>query len=130
MRQPRRTIVRAVCIASALSIVVLSLVPLQEPPIGDFALADKIGHASAYFVLAFLVFASLLPGPRLRLALLAACGCLLLGGAIELVQPLVERNREVGDLAANAIGSAGGAGLAAAVERLLRRVLLGSADRH
>ena len=108
----------------------LSLVPLQEPPIGDFALADKIGHASAYFVLSFLVFASLLPGPRLRLALLAACGCVLLGGVIELVQPLVARNRELADLAANAIGSAAGAGLAAAVERRLRRTLLQAAHRH
>jgi len=124
MQHTLRTTVRALTASLAVGIVLLSLLPLPEPPVGEFALADKIGHAAAYLGLSFLLFVSRLPGPRARLALTAAGCSVLLGGLIELIQPLVQRNRELGDLVADVAGSTLGALLGLAADRWLRRALL------
>lgn len=75
---------------------------------------DKLVHAVLFGVLAWLAARSFsaagLPRPRL-LALLAAAA---LGGAIELVQPLVARDRDLWDAIANATG--------AVVATLLQRI--------
>jgi len=80
--------------------------------VGDSPLADKIGHAAAYLVLGFLVYACLLPVPPLRGLLAAVTGCVLLGAVLELIQPWGQRNRELGDLLADAVGASAGALLA------------------
>jgi VanZ family protein len=85
---------------------------------------DKILHALAYLCLSFLLFASQLPGPRPRLVLVSVFGSLLLGGLIELIQPLTLRQRELGDLAADLAGAAAGALLALALVGPLKRLLL------
>jgi VanZ family protein len=85
---------------------------------------DKILHALAYLLLSFLLFASQLPGPRPRLVLVAVFGSLLLGGLIELIQPLTLRRRELADLAADLAGAAVGALLALALAGPLKRLLL------
>jgi VanZ family protein len=124
MQHPLRRFVRALTVCLALVIVLLSLLPLPQPPVADFLLADKIGHALAYLVLSFLVFASQLPGPRLRLVLAAVGSSVALGALMELIQPLTHRHRELGDLLANLVGSTVGALLALAVANWLKRLML------
>ena len=124
MRVRLNTIVRGVTAAVAVAIVLVSLLPIPQPRLDRFPLADKIAHGLAYLVLTFLLFASLLPGPRMRVLLVAIGGSLVLGGAIELVQPLMMRHRELADLAANILGTAAGSGIALAMSGFLRRLLL------
>jgi VanZ family protein len=123
MRVRLNTIVRGVTAAVAAAIVLLSLLPIPQPRLGRFPLADKMAHGLAYLVLSFLLFASQLPGPRVRVLLVAIGGSLVLGAAIELLQPLTMRHRELADLAANLLGSAAGGGLALALSSFLRRLL-------
>ena len=115
---------RAVTAAVAVTIVVLSLLPLPQPQLPGVDYMDKILHALAYLCLSFLLFASQLPGPRPRLVLVAVFGSLLLGGLIELIQPLTLRQRELADLAADLAGAAAGALLALALVGPLKRLLL------
>ena len=77
---------------------------------------DKTHHLIAYAALAGPVA---LAGPRGWGWVIA--GLLGWSGAIELVQPLVNRWRELGDLAANGAGLALGAAAGAALRRLSRR---------
>ena len=119
-----KTWVRAVTAAVAVTIVVLSLLPLPQPQLPGVHYMDKILHALAYLCLSFLLFASQLPGPRPRLVLVSVFGSLLLGGLIELIQPLTLRQRELGDLAADLAGAAAGALLALALVGPLKRLLL------
>jgi GNAT superfamily N-acetyltransferase/VanZ family protein len=122
-RVPPSTIVRVATAAVAVAIVLFSLLPIPQPELSRFPLADKIAHALAYLVLSFLLFASQLPGPWVRVLLVAVGGSLFLGGVIELVQPLTTRHRELADLAANLLGSTIGGGTAFALSGLLRRLL-------
>jgi VanZ family protein len=126
MRVPLRTIVRVATATVAAAIVLLSLLPIPQPQLGRFPLADKIAHALAYLILSFLLFASQLPGPRVRVLLVAIGGSLVLGGAIELLQPLTMRHRELADFAADLLGSATGGGTALALSGFLRRLLRGN----
>lgn len=119
-----KTWVRAVTAAVAAAIVVLSLLPVPQPQLPQVRFLDKILHALAYLLLGFLLFASQLPGPRLRLVLVAVFGSLLLGGVLELVQPLARRHRELADLAADLAGATAGALLAMVLVRPLKRLLL------
>lgn len=127
MRLPLRTIVRLATAAVAVAIVVVSLLPIPQPRLNRFPLADKVAHAFAYLVLSFLLFASQLPGPWVRVLLVAIGGSFLLGGAMELVQPLTMRHRELADLAADLLGSAAGAATALLLSDFLRRLLRGNA---
>ena len=124
-----KTWVRISAAAVAAAIVVVSLLPLPQPQIPGFAFTDKVLHALAYLLLGFLLFASQLPGPRPRLVVLSVLGSLLLGGLVELVQPLALRRRELGDLAADLAGAVAGALLALALVAPLKRLLLRARPR-
>ncbi len=115
--------VRAVTAAVAVAIVALSLLPVPQPRLPGVHFTDKILHALAYLGLSFLLFASQLPGPRPRLVLVSVLASLLLGGLIELIQPLVLRDRELGDVAADLAGAIAGALLALALTKLLKRLV-------
>jgi VanZ family protein len=119
-----KTLVRVVTGALAAVIVVLSLLPIPQPHLAGVHFMDKILHALAYLCLSFLLFASQLPGPRPRLVLVSVSASLLLGGLIELIQPLTLRDRELADLAADLAGAVAGALLALALVGLLKRLLL------
>jgi VanZ family protein len=129
MRLSPRTWVRAITVAVAVGIVAVSMLPIPQPQVGDVPLADKIAHGLAYVVLGFLLFASQLPGPRPRLVLVSITGSLVLGGLIELVQPLASRHRELGDLIADLVGATVGVLLALALTGFLKRLLLRSRSR-
>jgi len=120
--QPK-TWVRVVTGAVAVAIVALSLLPVSQPHLPGLHFMDKILHALAYLCLSFLLFASQLPGPRPRIILVSVLASLLLGGLIELIQPLTLRDRELGDLAADLAGAVAGALLALALVGLLKRLL-------
>jgi len=100
-------------------ILLLSLAPLPAPPI-DVEQGDKIGHALAYFALMGW-YAQLFD---VRRALLwRAAAFVALGGAIELIQPYVNRDAEWLDLGADALGVLLGLALAfTPVARLLQRL--------
>jgi VanZ family protein len=119
-----KTWVRAAAVAVAVTIVAVSLLPLPQPQIAGFDFTDKILHGLAYLLLSFLLFASQLPGPRPRLVILSVLGSLLLGGLVELIQPLASRHRELGDLAADLAGAVAGALLALSLVAPLKRLLL------
>ncbi len=106
---------RVTTLALLAAVTALSLAPLPAlppaPPGGD-----KTHHLIAYAALAGPVA---LAGPRGWGWVIA--GLLGWSGAIELVQPLVNRWRELGDLAANGAGLALGAAAGAALRRLSRR---------
>ncbi len=114
-----KTWVRLVTGAVAVAIIALSLLPVPQPHLPGVHFLDKFLHALAYLCLSFLLFASQLPGPRPRIILVSVLASLLLGGAIELLQPLTLRDRELADLA----GALAGALLALALVGLLKRWL-------
>lgn len=92
-------------------IILFSLLALPPLPDMEFRFMDKIQHFGAYLVLgatAFLAFHR----PRLwfRQALGVIMGCLLFGGAIEILQNFTGRSMEVMDLAADLSGAILGAG--------------------
>ena len=124
-----KTLVRVVTAAVAVAIIVLSLLPLPQPQLPGITFTDKILHALAYLLLSFLLFASQLPGPRPRLVLASVLGSLLLGGLLELIQPLALRRRELLDLAADLAGAGAGAVLALVLVGPLKRLLLRARPR-
>jgi VanZ family protein len=81
-----KTWVRAVTAAVAVTIVVLSLLPVPQPRLPRVQYLDKILHALAYLLLSFLLFASQLPA---RAAAGAGGGARqpAARGLIELIQP-------------------------------------------
>ena len=124
MRLSPKILVRSATAVLAAGIVVVSMLPMPQPQMEQVPLADKFAHGLAYLALGFMLFASQLPGPRARLVLVAVIGSLVLGGLIELIQPLAGRHRELGDLVADLVGSAAGAFLALALTGPLQRLLL------
>jgi VanZ family protein len=107
-----KTWVRAVTAAVAVTIIVLSLLPVPQPRLPRVQYLDKILHALACLLL------------RPRLVLVAVFGSLLLGGLIELIQPLTLRRRELADLAADLAGATVGALVALTLVGPLTRLLL------
>lgn len=98
----------------ALAIGYLSLSPLDQLPKAPGG--DKLHHFIAYACLTFpMMFADAQKWPRIMLPAIAY------GGAIELIQPHVNRYGEWLDFAANSAGCLIGAGLAIAASRLLAR---------
>jgi VanZ family protein len=97
----------------------LSLWP-KPPEIPGFRISDKIGHFVAYVILGAcaLAAAERKGVPEL---LIVTVACSLLGGILELVQPLVGRSRELADFMVDLAGSALGAGIAAAAALIKRR---------
>ncbi len=104
----------------ALAVVGLSLYPHPEKILGRMNLYDKAGHFAAYVVLAFLaVRAAGRGGPLVALA--AVAGSAALGGAIEMLQPLVGRHRDIVDFLVDLGGAALGATASTLVLALSRR---------
>lgn len=107
----------ALTIFLALAIGYLSLSPLDDLPKAPGG--DKLHHFIAYACLTFpMMFANAHKWPRIMLPAIAY------GGAIELIQPYVNRYGEWLDFAANSAGCLIGAGLAMAASRLLARAKL------
>ncbi|GAB4287494.1 MAG: hypothetical protein Kow0058_07160 [Roseovarius sp.] len=92
--------VRLAAWGASLAIAVLTLSPVAPTPPGAFDQADKLWHA-----LAFLLWAVPVTGgwrwPLGRVLAVAA----IFGGAIELLQPLGGRDRELADLGADLVGA-------------------------
>ncbi|HHH39060.1 MAG TPA: VanZ family protein [Sedimenticola sp.] len=84
----------------ALLIGLLSLTPL--PALPELPGGDKLQHFIAYAVLAFLATCA---RPGTRGLLLALTAVIAYGGIIELLQPYVNRYREMADLLANGAGA-------------------------
>jgi VanZ family protein len=85
--------------------------------LGRLSLYDKAGHFAAYVVLAFLAVRVLDARGRFFAVALAVAAAAALGGAIELVQPLVGRHRDMVDFIVDLGGSAAGAAFAALLRR-------------
>lgn len=82
----------------------LSLSPLPQLP--EIAVSDKLEHFAAYTVLGFLGGVS---RRSIRGMLWISLAIVAYGGAIELIQPYVNRYMELGDFIANACGTLFGA---------------------
>jgi len=94
-----------------LAIVGLSLTPRPETVLGRLSVFDKLGHLVAYVALGF--FACRAMGrPRIFPIVLTVASGAVLGGLLEIVQPLVGRNREFVDFLVDLGGAAIGAAIA------------------
>ena len=80
---------------------------------------DKLLHFTAYFGLSLL--ATLAWGRRVH-ALLILAVVLALGGALEIIQSMVGRDAEWGDMLANTLGAMLGTGLAVGALTIAKRV--------
>ena len=87
-------------------------------PVSDSGVpgSDKLHHA-----LAFLALALPLSFARPRLTLWITLAAIAYGGAIELIQPYVGRDRDFFDFLADAAGAVSGAAVGAALSRLRNR---------
>lgn len=78
--------------------------------------SDKLHHTLAFFVLALpLSFA------RPRLALWITIAAIAYGGAIELIQPSVGRDKDIWDFVADGVGAVAGAAVGVSLHWLKRR---------
>jgi len=102
---------RQITVLTLALITVLSLTPLAHLP--DAPGSDKTHHLIAYFALA--LPAAMHGGPKWLLLLPVF---ILWSGAIELIQPFVNRYGEWYDLVANSVG----VGLGALAGEILRRI--------
>jgi VanZ family protein len=91
-----------------------SLIPAERMPPGGFTW-DKAEHFVAYGALALPVALARPRGWGLVLA-----GLAVWSGAIELLQPLVNRRTDAADMAANLLGIGLGVGLAALIRAVAR----------
>jgi VanZ family protein len=95
---------------------------MGPPPTGSsFPFLDKLEHLAAFAALGFFTLFAL-GGQGLRPLVTAILLCVGWGIAIELVQPLVGRSRELADVGADLAGAALGAGAAVAARRLAQLV--------
>ena len=98
-------------------VVVAELVRLGGD--GGLPINDKLAHFSGYFLLGAMAAAAL---KYRRAVLYAVLGLVLLGGALEIIQPWFGRDRSFYDQVANTAGAVSGAFLARlAIEPLRRR---------
>ncbi len=93
---------RILVIVVAVIILVLSLLPKEE--IKNVPLSDKFWHFSAYASLSFLAYFTFVKSINFKSTVIIIVACFVFGAVIELLQPLVGRNREYMDLLVNAIG--------------------------
>jgi VanZ family protein len=100
-----------------LAVLGLSLNPRPETLLGRLGVYDKAGHFAAYLALGF--FATRAIGrPGVLTVVLTLVSCSVLGGLIEVVQPLVGRRRELADFLVDLAGTAVGAAIAIVVARV------------
>lgn len=104
----------AVTLALAAAIAFVTLTPISDTGVPG---SDKSHHFIAFAALAFLLSLS---RPRLMpwVVILAAA----YGGTIELIQPLVWRDREFLDFVADALGAAFGGGIGVTLRWLRGRL--------
>lgn len=113
----RRILLLVLWLLLILCVVVGSLDPLVQMP-GIYA-ADKIIHASAYFILAFLPTLAYQQG---RSRILAMLTVIVIGGVIEIAQRTVPgREASVLDFVANCLGVAAGMSAGLIVAHLLEK---------
>ena len=115
-RPPSRSTSLALIATLALALVIGFLT--LSPGISDAGVpgSDKLHHALAFFALAVpLSYA------RPRLAIWIMIAVIAYGGAIELIQPYVGRDRDAMDLLADALGAVAGMALGLALNWLRRR---------
>lgn len=91
-------------------VLALSLIPRPESVLGTLSAYDKIGHFIAYVVLGFFAMRAVDRRGPLPFILTIA-GCALFGGGIEIVQPFVGRQMELGDFLVDLAGALIGATL-------------------
>jgi VanZ family protein len=117
-----RSLARGTTVLYAVAVIVLSLIPGKDVPMGE--ISDKYRHAAAYGVFAMLVSASFL-GPRWWPIAMAFVIVSAFGLTIEYIQPSFHRSFDYGDAMANSIGAAVGCGLLLLIRFLtLRRLAL------
>ena len=104
----------AATLALAALIGFLTLTPIQNPGVPG---TDKSHHLVAFAALALPLSFS---RPRLALGVILAAAAY--GGAIEIIQPLVGRSREVLDFVSDAAGAVIGGAAGVALWRLRRRL--------
>ena len=114
----KRKVLRILLASAALSILILSLIPMPSDILEEWHFSDKLFHFAAYFVLSFLAFISFEHMSRLKIFLLTFLASFSFGGLIELLQFLTPRQPELLDLAVNFAGSLVGAATGAAISRL------------
>ncbi len=110
----------AAFLAAAAVILGLSLYPRPEDVLGPLTLWDKADHFAAYAALAFLGGAVVARQSLPRLAVIVIA-CVAFGGLVEMVQPLVGRQRDLVDFLANLAGCVLGALGWIVVARIRRR---------
>lgn len=105
-------LVASLAIAAAIGVLTLS------PGISDAGVpgSDKVHHALAFFALALP-----LSFTRPRLALWITIAAIAYGGAIELIQPSVGRDRDIWDFLADGVGAVAGAAVGVGLHWLMRR---------
>jgi len=99
-----------------LLVLALSLTPRPESVMGALSAYDKVGHFIAYIALGFFAMRAVDRRGPLHFSLTIAC-CTLFGGIIEIIQPLVGRQRELVDFLVDLAGAAIGAAIAALLIR-------------
>lgn len=97
--QTRRHIANASTLLLAVIIVFLTLAPVTAPSIIGSA-SDKLYHVIAFAALTFPM--ALLYPPRAKTVLICA---IVLGGAIEIIQPMFGRTASLLDFVADLIGA-------------------------
>ena len=115
-------------IALALVILVLSVMSVPKLPKLEVKAADKIGHLTAYFALAFTLFFELAKKFRWsntyrRWLIHAVIICITYGVLMELLQatPLFNRHFDYYDMIANTVGVALGLAVFALSSKWLKR---------
>lgn len=94
-------------------IILLSLLPPRSMQ-GTVSINDKLAHGIAYAVLGGLTYVTVylnrLPWSQRTVgrAVWTLLYCIIIGGALECIQPLTGRSRELLDLAADVIGALAG----------------------
>ena len=93
---------------------VIGCLSLLPPSVPTLAVSDKPAHFAAYGVFGFLAVAA---RKSKRGAVLVLLSIIAYGGAIELIQPYVNRSMELADFGANVCGTLVGAAFALASSR-------------
>ncbi|HDY87631.1 MAG TPA: hypothetical protein ENH82_05870 [bacterium] len=111
---------RILVVVAAVTILVLSLLPKEA--ISHVSLSDKFLHFAAYATLSFLAYFSFIKSIDMKLTVIIIIVCFIYGATIELLQPLVGRNRENMDLLVNAAGVLVGTTFCILLDLFLRKI--------